>query len=119
MAVSKKSIFQSLLALLAGVVFALTPGCLGNDGSSQSLSASFNHDNVVLKDYLGQELALGSSSPYSPRQTCGECHDFEQAEHGYHFQQGRADENGNVIAKDDFFADGRDFIKTNGMYGKW
>ncbi|NLP11063.1 hypothetical protein GX408_11775 [bacterium] len=29
--------------------------------------------------------------PYSPRQTCGKCHDYEKITQGYHFQQGRGE----------------------------
>ena len=29
--------------------------------------------------------------PYSPRQTCGQCHDYEKITRGYHFTQGRGE----------------------------
>ena len=32
---------------------------------------------VVLKDAAGNEIAAGSSTPYSPKQTCGVCHTYE------------------------------------------
>jgi hypothetical protein len=118
MFVSQKSIFAGLRVALFGALLAFTPGCLGGSSSTQ-LEASFDHDAVVLKDYLGNELLLGTTEPYSPRKTCGDCHDFEHAELGYHFQQGRADETGDVVAIDDFFGDGRDYIVSSGMYGKW
>ena len=38
---------------------------------------------------------------------------------GYHFQQGRTDASGAVVTKDDYFADGRGWLKSAGMYGKW
>lgn len=34
---------------------------------------------------------INADKPYSPRQTCGKCHDYEKITKGYHFQQG-ADE---------------------------
>ncbi len=77
------------------------------------------HPHVPLKDALGNHLVAGSTEPYSPKQTCGGCHDYDLISNAYHFQQGRTDSNGNVHMKDDFFGDGRDFLKSDGMYGKW
>ncbi len=34
---------------------------------------------------------INDDKPYSPKQTCGKCHDYEKITQGYHFQQG-ADE---------------------------
>ena len=47
------------------------------------------------------------------------CHDVDAISNGYHFQQGRTDADGLVQATDDFFGDGRDWLKSPGMYGKW
>ena len=32
-----------------------------------------------------------ADKPYSPRQTCGGCHDYEKIVEGFHFQQGRGE----------------------------
>ena len=32
-----------------------------------------------------------ADKPYSPRQTCGRCHDYERITQGYHFTQGRGE----------------------------
>lgn len=32
--------------------------------------------------------------PYSPKQTCGECHDYEKITKGYHFLQGKGEKMG-------------------------
>ena len=32
---------------------------------------------------------LNADKPYSPRQTCGKCHDYEKITRGFHFQQGK------------------------------
>jgi hypothetical protein len=29
--------------------------------------------------------------PYSPKQTCGKCHDYNKTTEGFHFQQGRGE----------------------------
>jgi hypothetical protein len=78
-----------------------------------------DHTNIVLRDFAGEPLLADSTVPYSPRQTCGACHDVDHISNGYHFQQGRADDGGAVICKDDYFEDGRDYLKSAGMYGKW
>lgn len=48
-----------------------------------------------LKDQDGNIIdpvhAINSKVPYSPKKTCGQCHDYERITSGYHFQQG-ADE---------------------------
>ncbi len=37
-------------------------------------------------------LGINADKPYSPRKTCGKCHDYEKITKGYHFQQGRGEE---------------------------
>jgi hypothetical protein len=78
-----------------------------------------NHSNILLKDHQGNPIQLGSNVPYSPRETCGACHDVDEIANGYHFQQGRTDASGAIVMKDDFNNDGRDWLKSAGMYGKW
>ncbi len=77
------------------------------------------HDDVMLLDVHGQPIAVGETTPYSPRQTCGACHDVDDIANGYHFQQGRTDANGDVVVASDYFGDGRSYILSPGMYGKW
>ena len=78
-----------------------------------------DHPHVALKDRAGNQLVAGSTEPYSPRTTCGGCHDFDEVVKGYHFHQGRTDSDGNFIMTDDYFEDGRTFLQSPGMYGKW
>jgi hypothetical protein len=78
-----------------------------------------DHTNILLKDHEGNAIQLGSNVPYSPRETCGACHDVDEIANGYHFQQGRTDATGAIVMKDDFNNDGRDWLKSAGMYGKW
>ena len=77
-----------------------------------------SHPPVALIDHEGNEIVLKSTTPYSPRNTCGECHDYEAITNAYHFQQGRTDIKGNIVVADDF-----DSIHpwkiSKGMYGKW
>lgn len=32
---------------------------------------------------------LNTDQPYSPKKTCGRCHDYDRITSGYHFQQGK------------------------------
>lgn len=108
-----------LLAGLAVVALA-TAGCGGSSNSNGGTDEpAMDHTNIVLKDRLGDPLTVDSTEPYSPRQTCGTCHDVDAISNGYHFQQGRTDANGAVQTTPDFFGDGRNWLLSDGMYGKW
>ena len=65
-----------------------------------------DHTNILLKDHQGYAIQLTSTEPYSPRETCGACHDVDEIANGYHFQQGRTDATGALVMKDDFNNDG-------------
>lgn len=43
-------------------------------------------------DTIDPVRGLNSDKPYSPKQTCGRCHDYELITQGYHFQQGKDEE---------------------------
>ncbi|MBC8327737.1 MAG: hypothetical protein H8E31_03225 [Planctomycetes bacterium] len=106
-------------SVLAAVLLATLPACWLTSNDENSVSASGRHPDVVLRDRVGTALAPGSTEPYSPRQSCGACHDVDEAANGYHFQQGRTDEDGVIVTKDNYFGDGRAFLRSAGMYGKW
>lgn len=52
-----------------------------------------------------------ADQPYSPRQTCGKCHDYDKITAGYHFQQGWE-----VIS--DTFSAKTPWALSDGMMGK-
>jgi hypothetical protein len=112
--------FTASAALLAYV-----PGCGGGGGGGGGdtdpppVLPAANHEQIVLRDRFGTVIQLGSREPYSPRETCGACHDVTAIANGYHFQQGRTTLTGAIDMRDDFYGDGRSFVKSNGMYGKW
>jgi hypothetical protein len=93
----------------------------GGGGGGGGTPTPFQHSSITLRDVHGDPILMGSNVPYSPRRTCGVsgCHDVDVMANGYHFQQGRTDMDGNIVTKDDYFDDGRTFIKSAGMYGKW
>jgi len=103
---------------LVGLAFAGCGGGSSND-PGPGPGPAMDHTNIVLKDRLGNPLTATSTEPYSPRQTCGTCHDVDAIANGYHFQQGRTDAVGSIQTQDDFFGDGRTWLKSDGMYGKW
>jgi hypothetical protein len=108
------------LVLLCTGASALLVGCHDSSGSSGgTVTTAFTHENVALLDELGQPLQAGSTEPYSPRETCGACHWIDQIANGYHFSQGRTNAAGGVVTEPDYFDDGRSYIRSAGMYGKW
>ncbi len=117
----------NFICLVAAVsMLAALTACGGgnnnNDGAGGGAGGGGGagaHPDIALRDESGGLIMAGSTAPYSPRATCGACHDVDQISSGYHFQQGRIDINGAVHTNDDFFQDGRDFVRSDGMYGKW
>jgi hypothetical protein len=85
------------------------------------LSQDLGHLPIPLKDNLGHAITLDSTRGYSGRETCGAtgCHDVARVSNGLVFQQGRTDTDGNIIMKDDYFGDGRWWVRSAGMYGRW
>lgn len=84
-----------------------------------SISAqSFQHEKIEIKGFDGVPLTIDSNVPYSPKRTCGSCHDYEQITRGYHFQQGRADESGKIAIRDAYNPK-HPWNLSAGMYGKY
>jgi hypothetical protein len=65
-------------------------------------------DDKIINPLTGEN----ADQPYSTRQTCGACHNYDQITKGYHFQQGW-----NVI-KDDFNKK-KPWVLSDGMMGKF
>ena len=61
---------------------------------------------------------MESKIPYSPKKTCGGCHDYDQITNGYHFQQGRTDKTGKIVISDTLDPI-RPWNLSSGMYGKY
>ena len=106
---------------LPACIFVLAVCCAG--GAAQvneqaDLKEEKTHEPIVLKGYDGKELTIHSKAPYSPRQTCGTCHEYDKITNGYHFQQGRTDGSGKIIISDNFNPK-KPWHKSPGMFGKW
>lgn len=54
---------------------------------------------------------INADQPYSPRQTCGKCHDYDKITKGFHFQQG-ADE-----VASGTYAERHQWVTTPGNFG--
>ncbi|HEX2867756.1 MAG TPA: multiheme c-type cytochrome [Ignavibacteriales bacterium] len=54
---------------------------------------------------------INADKPYSPRQTCGKCHDYNKITEGFHFQQGRGEKLPETM-KDRF-----QWVSSPGNYG--
>lgn len=83
------------------------------------LQRSQGHLPIPLRDSFGQWIEIGSTTPYSSRQTCGGCHDLPTITNGFHFQQGRTDTQGHIVITDDYFGDGRTWEKSPGRFGRY
>ena len=70
---------------------------------------------IYLRDADGQIInpltGENAGQPFSTRQTCGACHDYERITSGYHFQQGWD------RVRDDFKSD-MPWVLSDGMMGK-
>jgi hypothetical protein len=107
------------------------PGCgdaFDGDGDGDVDAADFlvftrnlGHRPIPLKDRFGDAITLGSVEGYSGSRTCGatDCHDVARISNGLVFQQGRTDTDRNIIMHDDFFGDGRWWVRSAGMHGRW
>jgi hypothetical protein len=76
------------------------------------------HPKIILKGWDGNRLTLESKGPYSPRKTCGSCHDYDRITNGYHFQQGRTDGAGKIVIRDTFDPK-YPWNLSSGMYGRF
>jgi len=77
------------IAVFAGLAAALTwaPGPARAGGLATGVCPPF-----VLHDEQGRTInpvtGENADQPYSPKQTCGACHDYDKITRGYHFTQG-------------------------------
>ncbi|HAJ27454.1 MAG TPA: hypothetical protein DCG53_09470, partial [Syntrophus sp. (in: bacteria)] len=73
-----------------------------------------SHQDVWLKNEQGDRISPreNSADPYSPRKTCGGCHNYNLITSGYHFQQGFDQMSDRYDAK-------RPWLLSPGMFGKW
>lgn len=74
-------------SLLISILMA-TAVCMSSSAIGQSVDEEKLHSAIPLLDEVGKHV-LKSGKPYSPRATCGQCHDYESITHSFHIEQGR------------------------------
>jgi hypothetical protein len=67
-------------------------------------------DGKIINPLTGEN----ADQPYSPRQTCGACHNYDEVTKGYHFQQGW-----NKVSYDYGEKKKRPWVLSDGMLGKF
>ena len=107
------------LAFLAFIIITL----FSEKSNESRLITEFSNENqqssvcppFFLLDENGDTInpvaGLNTDKPYSPRQTCGKCHDYELITKGFHFQQG-ADE---IVSGN--YAERYQWVSHPGNYG--
>ncbi|MBC8318354.1 MAG: cytochrome C [Desulfobulbaceae bacterium] len=81
-------------------------------------------DAITLRDANGTPIATGSSTAYSAKMTCGECHDYDAIErHSFHAQLAANEHagfnpwvTGNMPS---IAAKGKPWVQATGHLGKW
>lgn len=84
------------------------------------LSESYARDRACVPFFLRTEdgkiinplTGENADQPYSPRQTCGACHNYDEITKGYHFQQGWDRIKDNFDPK-------KPWVLSDGMMGKF
>ena len=89
------------------------------DSNNPGVTPEPRHPQVVLRDVHGAPLPVDSTEPYSPRQTCGRCHDVDTIAGAYHFQQGRVDATGRIEERLTKPWEAQVAVLSPGMFGKW
>ena len=79
-----------ILALLVAFCLAL-PGVLWAE-DKHPFDKLVDHPEIAIFDEQGENV-LDSGKPYSPKKTCGTCHDYDSITHAYHFEMGRDEAN--------------------------
>lgn len=103
-------------ACLAAVIVGCTSS---SDDPPPLIVIAQAHPDVVLRDVFGEPIPVGSSDVYSPRRTCGRCHDIDSIANGYHFQQGRTDTSGKIDERLSKPWSQQVAVLSPGMFGKW
>jgi len=83
-----------------------------------ALPAAAQHPAINLLDANGDLIdpvnGENAAAPFSTRQTCGMCHDYDVITQGYHFQMGW-----DTVADDFGAGEGRPWSLSNGFLGRW
>jgi len=105
--ISKKTLIQVL-----GVIVLVNVVIAGSAAGQTGHPAFYLYDESdrIINPVSG----VNDSAPYSPRQTCEKCHDYDLITQGFHFQQG-FDERDEDYGR----SHGKPWMFSPGMIGKW
>jgi len=105
------------LVAVTGIVFLLTAYGNGSSGEAAERLRPASCPPFFLRDDYGLIIDPvadpETAAAYSPRRTCGACHDYNRITDGYHFQMG-AD-----ILTDDFGGKDKPWTLSDGPFGKF
>lgn len=117
---NRKRIYSSLRFIMGFVLIGSLTGMMISNindtvkqnarTSQQSVCPPFNlydEDGNIIDPVNG----INADKPYSPKQTCGKCHDYEKITKGFHFQQGKDE------AAPEWMAERYQWVTTPGNYG--
>ncbi len=107
----KKTAFTALFILLGSFPFCLF-------SLSSTSAQAREHEKITIRGYDGAPISVDGRLPYSPRRTCGACHDYGRITNAYHFQQGRTDRTGKIVISDTFDPK-YPWNLSSGMFGKY
>lgn len=103
-----KILILSILIILVFLILMLT-GKSGNEKGNNNFKKSETASNMGvcppfnLYDEDGNIIDpvnnINSDVPYSPKQTCGKCHDYDKITKGFHFQQGKDEKPTEIMSK--------------------
>jgi len=96
------------LLALAGMLTALMPAMAGAKVRTCPPFHLKTDDGKIINPLTGEN----ADQPYSTRQTCGACHNYDQITKGYHFQQG-------WDKIKDGFSQAKPWVLSDGMMGKF
>ena len=88
--------------------------CCINSGFFPSVLPAVEHRPVWLFNEQGDRItpSLNAVDPYSPKKTCGTCHNYDSITKGYHFQQG-------FDEMKDGYDSRRPWLLSPGMFGRY
>ncbi|MBM4273587.1 MAG: hypothetical protein FJ134_03870 [Deltaproteobacteria bacterium] len=101
-------IWSPALVVLAVGLALLLPSLAGAKIRTHAPIQLKTEDGKIINPLTGEN----ADQPYSPRQTCGACHNYNDITKGYHFQQGWDRVKDNFNAK-------KPWVLSDGMMGKF
>lgn len=116
MSVASEKLCKAAAAGVLAVVLAVMSGYAVRQTSPVKAQCCVSsHPQIKLIDESGVQIDPGAENPrpYSPRRTCGACHDYEMINKAYHFQLGA-----DVISDDYGSTIGKPWISSDGQFGR-